>query len=82
MRALAQAVPDPARRMTLLLAASDEPAAAVRGTELERAWGRWRGTAPLERPASGRRVLLPELTFTVEDGFPDILRFRILDEAP
>lgn len=82
VRALAQAVPDPARRMTLLLAASDEPAAALRGTELERAWGRWRGTAPLERPASGRRVLLPELTFTVEDGFPDILRFRILDEAP
>jgi hypothetical protein len=48
--------------------------------EVRRAWARF-GGPELVVSAPSRRVLIPETTFTIEDGFPDIIGTRIVVPA-
>ena len=77
IRALRDAVPDDARFDALLFAALNDPAAAAADPAVTRAWARHAGSDHVVA-APSRRLLVPETTFTVEDGFPDLLGMRIL----
>ena len=76
VRALAAAVPDRARLTTLLFDALADPAAVSRASEPRRAWARF-GGPELVVSAPSLRVLIPETTFTIEDGYPDVVATRI-----
>ena len=76
VRALAAAVPDRARLTTLLFDALADPAAVSRASEPRRAWARF-GGPELVVSAPSLRVLVPETTFTIEDGYPDVVATRI-----
>ena len=80
VRALAGIVPDDARRLVLLLDAAEDPRAVTQAPEVRRAWARF-GGPELVVSAPSRRVLIPETTFTIEDGFPDIIGTRIVVPA-
>jgi hypothetical protein len=74
MRALATALGNPATVRALVLAHGDDPfavAAAVPG---------WRRVDTPDRvlPARGQRRLIPETTFSIEDGVGDVIGTRIL----
>ncbi|HEU4829361.1 MAG TPA: hypothetical protein VFT04_09200 [Gemmatimonadales bacterium] len=78
IRALEEAVADPARREVLVEIAGDDPAAAARAPELAAAWRRHARVPDLRLDAPSRRVLVPETTFTVEDRYPDVIATRIV----
>jgi hypothetical protein len=78
VRALGAALGDPASTTRLLLLNAEHPARIASEPALRRAWKRY-GHAPdyvLAVPA--RKILVPEVTFTVEDGFPDVIASRIV----
>ncbi|HEU4799169.1 MAG TPA: hypothetical protein VFS94_00930 [Gemmatimonadales bacterium] len=79
--ALAAAVPDEQDRLGLLLAASNDPAVVMR-SELVDGWQQHASAQDLELGSRGGRALVPEMTFTLEDGFPDVIRLRITTRAP
>ncbi len=74
MRALAAALGSPADVRALVLAHGDDPFAVAAAVSA------WRTAALPDRvlPAQGQRRLIPETTFTIEDGVGDVLRTRIL----
>lgn len=78
VRALAAALPDPAVTTDLLLKYADRPAEIVGEPSLRRAWSQYRGIADRNLATPGHRLLIPEVTFTIEDGFPDVIATRIL----
>lgn len=78
VRAVEDAVADSDRRASILADAAGDPAAALRASELERAWRRHAGAPELRVDAPSRRVVVPETTFTVEDRFPDVIATRLL----
>ena len=80
VRALAGVLPDDARRLALLLEAATDPRAVPQAPEVRRAWARF-GGPELVISAPSRRVLIPETTFTIEDGFPDVIGTRIVIPA-
>lgn len=80
VRALAAVVPDDGRRLALLVAAASDPRVVTQAPEVRRAWARF-GGPELVVSAPSRRVLIPETTFTIEDGFPDIIGTRIVVPA-
>ena len=77
VRSLAAALPADSARLAVLLDAADEPASVLRHPEVAGAWARYRNAPDLMTPGPGRRALIPELTFTVEDGYPDLVSMRI-----
>ena len=75
---LAGALRDPATTTRVLLSNAEHPSRIVTQPGLKKAW-RAHARAPdrvVTVPA--RRILIPEVTFSVEDGFPDIIGSRIL----
>ena len=79
VRALDAALPNPGVTTDLLLRHAERPAAIVAEPALRRAWNRHSPggrTVCFAVPAAG--VLIPEVTFTIEDGFPDVIASRIL----
>jgi hypothetical protein len=82
VRALAAALPDPARTTELLLRHADAPGGILTEPVLWKAWSRYRESPDLEPSHSPLRILLPEITFTIEDGFPDVVSTRILWPNP
>jgi hypothetical protein len=78
VRALAAAVPDPATRLQLLLAAADDPASVTSDRSVASAWAAYRSSPGFSYGGTGRRALIPETTFTVEDGFPDPVAVRVM----
>jgi hypothetical protein len=78
---LAQALGDPASTTKLLLKHAENPSRIAAQRALRRAWKEY-GHAP-DRVfiVPVRRILVPEVTFTVEDGFPDVIGSRILIPA-
>jgi hypothetical protein len=82
VRALAAALADPAATTHLLLRHSEHPSVIMAEPLLRRAWRKHRRAPDRVWPAPGHRVLTPEVTFTVEDGFPDIISTRILVPIP
>jgi hypothetical protein len=84
VRALARVVPDPATRLRLLLDAADTPTGVTSEPAVRSAWAAYHAAPDLTHRGAGRRVLVPETTFTVEDGFPDpvALRVRVEQRQP
>jgi hypothetical protein len=81
MRALAAALGAPAAARALVLAHGDDPFAVAAAVPA------WQGVDVPDRelPARGQRRLIPETTFTIEDGVGDVVgtRIRVLaDGAP
>jgi hypothetical protein len=81
VRALAQVVPDPASRLRLLLDAADAPTGVTSEPAVRSAWAAYRAAPDFSYGGPGRRVLIPETTFTVEDGFPDPVALRVRVEG-
>jgi hypothetical protein len=81
VRALASALPDPGRTTELLLRHAELPADILLEPELQKAWKKSSGVSGriLRTPTS--KSLIPEVTFTIEDGFPDVVATRILVPA-
>jgi hypothetical protein len=78
VRALAAALPDPRVTTGLLLRHANAPSALLKAPSLRRAWSRYRGGADLTPAQKPPRLLLPEVTFTIEDDIPDVESTRIL----
>ena len=78
---LAAALNDPSKTMRLLLSNAEQPAEIARRPELRRAWRKYGRERDRMLPVPPRRILIPEVTFTVEDGYPDVVASRILVPA-
>ena len=74
----AGALDDPARTAGLLLSHAEQPADIAGIPELRRAWKKHARERDRMLQAPPRRILIPEVTFTVEDGYPDVVVSRIL----
>jgi hypothetical protein len=82
VRALAAALPGPTRTTELLLRYADAPGRILTEPTLRKAWGRYRGSPDLAPSHTPLRMLMPEITFTIEDGIPDVVSTRILLPIP
>ena len=80
VRALSAAVPDDARVAALLERAAVDPSgsAVLSDPDVGRAWAAFRREPDRTISAPSRRALVPELTFTIEDEYPDLVRTRIV----
>ena len=80
VRALSAAVPDDARVAALLERAAVDPSgsAVLSDPDVGRAWAAFRREPDRTITAPSRRALVPELTFTIEDEYPDLVRTRIV----
>lgn len=81
VRALAAALPDPASTTNLLVRSAEHPSRVSTHPALRRAWRHYRGAPDQVLRAPAYRLLIPEVTFTIEDGFPDVVGTRILAPA-
>jgi hypothetical protein len=78
VHALAAVLPD-ARAVTgLLLRYADYPAGLATEPALRKAWRKYRRFPDRVLQGPAYRLLIPEVTFTIEDGFPDVVATRIL----
>jgi hypothetical protein len=78
VRALAAELPDPAATTRLLLRNATQPSNLGTERSLRRAWRAYAGKPDRVFPVPGSRILVPEITFTIENGFPDVITSRIL----
>ena len=78
VRALASALADPARVTQVLLRHADDPAAVAREPALTKAWSKYRSAEDRKLSSPTFQALIPEVTFTVDDGFPEVVATRIL----
>jgi hypothetical protein len=78
VRALAEALGNREATTTLLLEHAARPSRLMTSPALRRAWRRFAPAADSVVTVPAQRVLIPEVTFTVEDGFPDVITSRIL----
>ena len=80
VRTLNAAIPDDARVVALLeRAALDQSSSAVvSDPAVGQVWARFRREPDRTIAAPSRRALVPELTFTIEDEYPDLIRTRIV----
>jgi hypothetical protein len=75
---LAAVLKDPAATTRMLLRYAEDPFRIDTEPALRAAWRRHHGAPDYVFAAAMRRVLIPEVTFTIEDGFPDVIATRIL----
>ena len=80
VRSLNAAVPNDARVVTLLERAAVDQAgrALLADPDVAQAWAGFRREPDHTITAPSRRALVPELTFTIEDEYPDLIRTRIV----
>jgi hypothetical protein len=78
VRQLASVLKDPAAATRMLLRHAEDPSGIDAEPALRVGWRRYRGAPDYVFAAAMRRVLIPEVTFTLEDGFPDVISTRIL----
>lgn len=78
VRELAAALHDPVLTTRTLLRYAEDPSRIDTLPALRSAWRRHRGARDYVFAAPTRRVLIPEVTFTIEDGYPDVISTRIL----
>jgi hypothetical protein len=81
VRELAAVLNDPALTTRLLLRYAEDPSRIDTEPALRAAWRRHRGARDYVFAAAMRRVLIPEVTFTIDDGYPDVIATRILVPA-
>jgi hypothetical protein len=75
---LAAALQDPARTTHLLLSNAEQPGRIATQPALKKAWKSYARMPDRVVAVPARRILIPEVTFSVEDGFPDIISSRIV----
>jgi len=78
VRALAAELPDPEATTRLLLRYAAKPSSLATGRHLRRAWRAYAGKPDRVFRVPASRILVPEVTFTIEDGRPDVVGSRIL----
>jgi hypothetical protein len=78
VRALATALHNPGRTIETLLRHPEDLALIPKEPALRRAWIRYRGAPDRQLRSQALPVLIPEVTFTIDDGFPDVVATRIL----
>jgi hypothetical protein len=78
VRALAAVLNNPAVTTRMLLRYAEDPSRMDAEPVLRAAWKRHRGARDYVFAAAMRRTLIPEVTFTIEDGYPDVIATRIL----
>jgi len=78
VRALAAELPGPAATTRLLLRNATQPSSVGTERALRRAWRAYAGKPDRVFPVPASKILVPEVTFTIEDGFPDVITSRIL----
>jgi hypothetical protein len=76
--ALASALATPQQVTEILLRHADDPATVPREPALRKQWSRYRGMPDRSLRSPMLPLLIPEVTFTIEDGFPDVVATRIL----
>lgn len=81
VRALENAVGNAPSTTRLLLANAEHPALIARRPAMLQAWKRYARAPDRVLSIPARRILIPEITFTVEDQFPDVIASRILVPA-
>jgi hypothetical protein len=85
VQALANHLPDPSEATSLLLRHAEQPSRILAHPSIRKAWSMYRGAPDRALPGPAYGTLIPEVTFTIEDGFPDVVSTRILlprtDEA-
>jgi hypothetical protein len=78
VKALGTALEDRNVTTDLLLRHAEQPSRIMSHRAVRQAWRRFRLTHPSEVTTPAQRFLIPEVTFTIEDGFPDVVTSRIL----
>ncbi|HWN18458.1 MAG TPA: hypothetical protein VNO19_06030 [Gemmatimonadales bacterium] len=78
VRALAAEMSDPAAITKLLLRHAAQPSTLATGRQLPRAWRAYAGKPDRVFPVPASKILVPEVTFTIEDGVPGVVASRIL----
>jgi hypothetical protein len=78
VRELATVLGTPALTSRMLLRYAEDPAGIEMEPRLRVAWRKHRDADDYVFAGGGRRVLIPEVTFTIEDGYPDVIASRIL----
>lgn len=78
VRVLDAALGNPATTTRVLLSNAEHPGRIASRPELRHAWRAYRRAPDRVFPVPVRKILVPEVTFTVEDGFPDVISSRIL----
>ncbi len=76
--ALAAALPDPDQTTEFLLRNAQDPSRIPSEPALRAAWSRYRGAAGKTLRTSMYPTLTPEVTFTMDGSFPDVVTTRIL----
>ena len=76
VRTLGRSLRDPRATLELLVRSGSDPARVVADPHLVRAWSQYAGPDRVI-PRRGEPVLLPQATFTIEDGQPDLVRSEI-----
>lgn len=78
VQVLAAELADPAATTKLLLRHAAQPSNLGAERALRRAWRAYAGKPDRLFPVPASRILVPEVTFTIEDGFPGVIASRIL----
>jgi hypothetical protein len=78
VQALALSLPSPSEVTPLLLQHAEQPSRTLAHPSIRKAWAKYRSARSRALPGPAYGTLIPEVTFTIEDGFPDVLTTRIL----
>jgi hypothetical protein len=78
VRALGEALPPPGATTALLLRHAQDPSRIPAEPVLRNAWARYRGSSGQTLRTSMYPILTPEVTFTMDRDFPDVVTTRIL----
>ena len=81
VRALAAALADPNATTAMLLRNIQDPSRIMSEPGPRRAWRKYRRSPDRTLSAPVYPLLVPEVTFTIEDGHPDVIATRILAPA-
>ena len=78
VRALSAVVPGRGAITDLLVQHAERPSEIASIPAVRRAWKRHQDAPGRIVSVPAQRILIPEVTFTVEDGYPDVIASRIL----
>ena len=81
IRALGEALPAPGATTALLLRHAEDPSRIPAEPVLRNAWARYNGSSGQTLRTSMYPILTPEVTFTMDRDFPDVVTTRILVPA-
>ena len=81
VRALAIHLPNSSEVTSLLLRHAERPSRILSHRSIRKAWSKYRGAPGRALPGPAYGILIPEVTFTLEDGSPDVVTTRILVPA-